>query len=312
MRTSYTDQDMNFSGSGNTLKALQTLIIITCVVTLGTALFEPIFTKFIGGNGPLYYFGLSVLAYYKLYIWQIATYFFLLQGFSGVNVLTFVNLAIAMYLLWTFGSEIISRYGSLSFLRFYLLTGFISGAISLIWMLALGNSGILIGNTACLFALFIVWSMLHPDSEILLFFVIPCKTKWLVAGILGGAALIFLSEGNGLSFLQVITGTVLGYLWGTIGWQLYSPYSFTTSLDEKLGNLGVCMTDFSRSKPKDKPSSKIVNIQTGNQVEKQDDQEEQFVDEMLAKISKEGEQSLTSKERERLDLIAAKKKKKES
>lgn len=311
MRNSYITDDIGLYTPGSTPRSVKLLIIITCLCTLGIALLDPLFTKIFNNFGPLYYLGLSKLAFEKLYLWQPVSYFFILQGFSGINLFTIINLAFAIYLMWIFGSIIAKEFGELSFLRFYITTGILTGLASLVWMSFFGQN-FLVGNTACLFALFIVWSMLYPDSEILLFFIFPCKTRWLVAGVLGISALIYLSEGNGLSFLQIICGTISGYLWGTMVFKLHSPFPFTYAIDQKLNAWGGYMSEYSfRKKKKDKSDSKIVNIQTGKSMEtNQEDLEDQFVDEMLAKISKDGEQSLTRGEREKLDAIAAKKKKK--
>ena len=159
------------------------------------------------------------------------------------------------------------------------------------------------GCTAPLFALFIVWCMLNPDSRLMFFFLFPVKTKWLLAGILGASFLIAISQGDFITLALVIMGTVYGYLTGTMGYGLNSPYSITGRLDRVVIDLGERLRY--KWKNNHTSESKIIDFETGKPLNKDDE----FVDAMLAKISESGEKSLTSKERKRLNKIAEDKQK---
>lgn len=75
---------------------------------------------------------------------------------------------------------------------------------------------------------------------------------------------------------------------------LTSPFNFTQSFDKAL------IGSFKGKKM----TSKIVDIQTGQQWSSNDDA---FIDSMLTKISKHGEASLTPSERRRMQNISERK-----
>jgi membrane associated rhomboid family serine protease len=106
--------------------------------------------------------------------WQIVTYAFLHGNFNHL----FFN----MLGLWMFGSELEHVWGQKRFLQFYTASVIAAALTQLLVNALLGATAPTIGASGGLFGLLLAFAMLFPNRTILLFFVIPMKAKWLVAG----------------------------------------------------------------------------------------------------------------------------------
>ena len=177
-----------------------------------------------GGGGILYEW-LCFSPYHILrgQIWRLFS-FALLPYSTGFFAL------IAFYFYYFIGSTIESEWGSGKFTVYFfsgmLLTVVYGFILYFTMRYAYGGTGILewlsvyIGNFVSAYyiylSMFFTFATLYPDMQVLLFFIIPIKMKWL--GILD--ALFFLSEILTLSFplnlLQVVA--VLNYLLFCGGW----------------------------------------------------------------------------------------------
>jgi membrane associated rhomboid family serine protease len=63
---------------------------------------------------------------------------------------------------------------------FYLLSGIFAAYLQLIFT----PNVVLLGASGVVFAILIVFTLLKPNSKILLFFIIPIKAKWLVSAVI--------------------------------------------------------------------------------------------------------------------------------
>lgn len=168
---------------------------------------------------------------------------------------------------------------------------------------------IIAGVAPALLAIFVAWAILHRDTQLLLFFLIPIKAKWLLATVIAFAILIPLSELDLVGFVYYSVGILIGYLYSTLGWQKQTPFIFMEKVDDFFIVLGrIIRAKIRRLFLFKKDESKIVDIKTGKTV--LDD--EAFIDEMLAKISRYGEKSLSWQERDRMRQISEKKMKRNS
>ena len=84
-----------------------------------------------------------------------------------------------MIALFFFGRSLEQQWGSKRFLIYYTLTGIFAG----ITQLLIGNFGITLGASGSVFGLLLAFGLLFPNSLIYLYFAIPIKTKYFVAGI---------------------------------------------------------------------------------------------------------------------------------
>ena len=158
-----------------------------------------------------YYLGLiPALVTEKGFIWQIFTYMFLHSTTSLVHI--FFN----MYALLIFGVPIEQEWGGRRFLLYYIICGAGAGiAIYLINHLStdIGYYVPTIGASGAVFGLLLAFGMLFPDAELLLFFILPIKAKYLV--ILYGGIELYLELFGGQSSISHI-GHLGGLLSGII------------------------------------------------------------------------------------------------
>ena len=102
------------------------------------------------------------------------------------------------YLLFVYARALEQEWGHARFNLFYGL-----GALSL--LCASLSLGVGLSNMPLNAALFLAFAAVYPDFELLVFFILPVKVKWLAAIAWAGIALNFLM-GDGRSRLAVLAG----------------------------------------------------------------------------------------------------------
>ncbi len=157
-----------------------------------------------------YYFGLTpALVLGKGYIWQICSYMFLHGGMFHI----FLN----MYALLLFGSHIEHVWGSKKFLIYYFFTGIGAGLFIFGINMAIGGTVAhipTIGASGAVFGLLLAFGMLFPDVEILLFFILPIKAKFLVI-LYGGIefySLVTMGSSSSVSHVGHLGGLIFGLI----------------------------------------------------------------------------------------------------
>jgi membrane associated rhomboid family serine protease len=190
------------------------LIIINIAIFFGLQ----IFLSMIGtgdhgsslGDVLVFYLGLRpILVLEKFYLWQPFTYMFLHGGFLHI----FLN----MYALLIFGIPVEQAWGSRRFLLYYVFTGTGAGITILVINTLLGGVNYItptIGASGAVFGLLLAFGMLFPDAEILIFFIIPMRAKFLVI-LYGGIELYSLISSSGQSPVSH-AGHLGGILFGLI------------------------------------------------------------------------------------------------
>ncbi len=289
-------------GPERTPSLVKNLIILTSLISIGSAFVTGILRYIFGMNGPQEWLSLSWWGLQNLFLWQPLTYLFVhpIDG-SGISFSFLILLAFNMYILWMMGSELIARMGAPSFARLYFFCGITSGILSLLLMPVFSQYSVIAGPSAAILAVMTVWAFLNPDREILLFFLIPIKSLWLIIGVLFAILLVNLSQFNFIYCFFYLSGALLGYFYALIAWGIHSPFIQLYKFE-----LAV-IRQFQRFKPKQKSTGhKIYNFATGEP----ELEDSVFIDAMLEKISKKGESALTSQERKRMDEISKKKSKK--
>lgn len=156
----------------------------------------------------------------KFMVWQPLTYMFLHSSNS-------FHILFNMISLWFFGSDLEYRWGSRSFLTYYLVTG-VGAALIYTLGVALygafrgfGNAAYLspvIGASGAVFALLVAYGVLFGDRLIYFFGVFPMKAKIFVL-ILAGVEFVTLMNvgpgGSRVANLAHVGGMVSGllFLW---------------------------------------------------------------------------------------------------
>lgn len=285
-----------------TPKPLLKLIIATFTISIFCALTNDALSALLGMQGPQELLSLTWYGVKHLFLWQPFTFLFVEQGGAhGITFFYLLALFFNMYILWILGSNLYEVFGARSFFLFYFLTGILAGCSGILFMGLVGQYGILSGPGPSILALIVAWSMLNPEVEVLFFFILPMKAKWIVACILGAIFLIDLSQGNIVDLVFYLSGAFYGYLFALFVWDLKSPFPSMVKLENALLDLGSKLNFKGRSyKNNTEERGKIFDIKTGKPV----DDDDKFVDAMLEKISRFGEKSLTSQERRRLKDIS--------
>jgi len=210
----------------------------------------------------------------RLYVWQIVTYMFLHGGLF--------HLLFNMFVLWMFGSEIEGMWGSREFLRFYFFTGIGAGILTVLtdW-----NSTIpTIGASGAIYGLLVAFGMLFPNRLIYLYFLFPIKAKHLV--IIFAIVELIASQrysDSGIANFAHLGGMLFGYVY--IRWN----DGFRSFFDRASGALR-------------RGRVRIRIVDPGRpDVRRPSEEEEDRIDAVLDKISREGIDSLTDEEKEILN-----------
>jgi membrane associated rhomboid family serine protease len=217
----------------------------------------------------------SVLEQFQ--IWRLVTYAFCHDPHGVLHI--FFN----MYILWIVGRRLESRYGSGEFLLFYLTAVVVSGLAYLLLELILARPGVAIGASGAVAAAFILYAILYPHEKWLLFFVFPIEVRWLCLAFLVFDIHPVLLElggeqvGSGVAHAAHLGGYLFGFLYYQQRWNLEQTFSGLRHL--KL--------------PKRRPSSHLKVYQP----QRDSAEIEIRTDEILQKISEQGEASLTDEER---------------
>lgn len=269
-----------------TPELIKRLIQITCAVTLVSVTLDQ-------WLGLQQLFALTPLTYTSLYLWQPITSLFLLPSplFSFGFLIDFV---FTMLIFWLFGSLVLERIGKRRFLVAYFASGLLSGLSALVAMHYFGLFTTASELLPMILAITTLWSMSDPHQEILLFFILPIKARWVLVVALLGTLFVSFVQHDLISFAAYFTAFLFSYLYGLVSLGFASPFSWMQGVDRFLGKIQRfwqwrIMESWRRY----------------SQARKM--REEEFVDRTLEKISKVGESSLHIHERLRLKWISFKK-----
>ncbi len=132
-------------------------------------------------------------------IWRIITYIFY-PGYTSA-----LGLMITLFFYYWIGSTLEQRWGTARF-NLYYFSGVLLTVVGItIASLITGQYGLTVAGTGYVnLSMFLAFAVMFPEAQVLLFFIIPVKMKWL--GILDGA----------LFALEVISALIHGNLIGVI------------------------------------------------------------------------------------------------
>jgi len=287
-------------GTPSTPKVIKILVLITTLVSLIAAITDPIFTHF-GWPTLQTIFGLSLNGIDHFFLWQFITYLFIHPVTYSLSIPFVIHLAFNMYLLWVIGGLTMERIGIKKFLCLYFLAAVACGLVA--WGMMFNSPPLVFsGSSTAIYALMMTWLMIYSDVDLLLFFLIPFKAKWAVVGIFLINLLVDLSHSDFLSALTYFTAILFGYFFGLFILGLKSPFKTL----QKFEGFILHLKKPRKTNYKTFHQAKIYDFETGEAI--LDDDE--FMDSCLARISLYGEDSLTWKEKFRMNRISRKKKKK--
>jgi rhomboid family protein len=115
-----------------------------------------------------------------------------------------------MLILWMFGTEFETMWGSRRFLRFYLLSGLGGALFSL--ALDFNSYAAIIGASGAVFGVMAAYWRYFPERKLYLYFVIPVKIRWAIpAFLLVPIIWSFISPGDNVAHFAHLGGAVVGF-----------------------------------------------------------------------------------------------------
>lgn len=239
------------------------------------------------------YGALSLAGLKEGFLWQFVTFQFL---HDGLPHLVFNSLG-----LYFFGRPVEAILGRRNFIRLYLLSGAFGGVMQA----ALGFiaperfGGPMVGASAGICGLFAAYALMDPDGEVLLFFILPMKAKFLMWGMLVVSILsVIMPSQNNLAHGAHLGGMLFAMAY--MHWRNHPGdlFGWTARADERPRELVSTRSARNFSWRREKPIEE-VDLPAGEFISKE-------VDPILDKISAHGIHSLTDRERQILEAARAK------
>lgn len=261
-------------------KTIRSLIIATSIISILSPLFSFVMLHFFHTLGSQEFLPLTLTGVEKGWVWQFVSYLFIQTVGVHVSLSLFLSLFFLMFLLWFAGKEIVMRFGPTRFLLLYFTSGIIAALVSFGFLYLANDPAAVVGSGSSVFATLVVWAMLYADLELYYFFIIRIKAKILVGVIFLIPLIMHLITGSFALFFNELTGIIVGYIFGLTLFRLQPLFSIKMPW---------------------KKHSKIVDIRSI------DEEDDAFMDRMLSKIARHGQNTLTPRERKRMDAISKKK-----
>ena len=271
-------------GGGIQLRKPQTVVGWVLLVTI-LAYFVQIFCE--PGRGVQA--ANPVEAYFGLFSdwfrepWRIYT--LLTYGFlhSPDNLM---HIAGNMFGFWLFGRMLEQNFGSREFLLFY-LTAIVAGGLAFcLGQAAMRTPGFVYGASGGTVAVTILFALLYPNVRIHFMMILPMPMWVLGCLIVGGDILGALGRsGSQVAFVAHLGGAAFALLYHYRGWRLsrWAPGEWSMPSFKRRPKLRVHREEYEDDR--DEPTSSF----------------DEDVNRVLAKISEQGQDSLTRKERRLLE-----------
>lgn len=224
-------------------------------------------------------------------IWRLTTYDFL-HSTDG-----FWHILFNMLVLYMAGKPVADRYGPREFLAFYLLSGIVSGIVYIGWGWLNRESVAAVGASGAVSAVLVLYAMNWPQHRWYIYGIIPIPAILLViiAAAMDLFPMLVQLTGGGrtgnIAHAAHIGGMIFGFLYYRLQWQ-FEPF-LPTGKGWKgwRRRMGGSRLKIHRPNVVDAEPVPVVRTPVPADVAAR-------VDELLEKISRSGEASLTHEERQ--------------
>ena len=215
-----------------------------------------------------------------IYVYQLLTYGFAHASISDENGL--LHIAFNMLMLFFLGVPVEQKYGKAEFTKFYLLALVFSGVVWLLAKVATGQPQMAVGASGAVVAVVILFVLNYPKQKLLLMGIIPMPA-WVLGLFMVGIDLFNSLSGSEtrIAFEAHLAGALFAALY------FYGTWNFSWIRAGKLGN-----------RISGKPNLKVHSPDEG------DPELAREADAILDKLHREGEGSLTRKERKTLEKFS--------
>jgi membrane associated rhomboid family serine protease len=132
--------------------------------------------------------------------WTVVTYMFV-HGWLA-------HLAFNMFTLWMFGPRLEHLWGTRSFVQFYMWCG-LGGAFA---HLLFAQHTSVVGASGAISGVLVAYALRWPDEEVYVFGVIPMKSRWLIAAMIGMNIIFALSPSSGIDWTAHVGGMAFGWI----------------------------------------------------------------------------------------------------
>ncbi len=246
--------------------------------------------------------------------WTVVTYMFVHAWLT--------HLAFNMFTLWMFGPRLEHAWGSRSFAYFFLWCG-LGGAIA---HLIFAGDAAVVGASGAISGVLVAYALRWPDEEIFLFGLIPMKSRWLIAAMIGMNIIFALSPGSGIDWSAHLGGMAFGWLFLKLssagglsrvrGWVSSIPED-SEDMPRAIPRTRSPMRDRDRDRDRGHGVDEVVTRSNAvvlreskplQQIPRKESPKEHAarVNLVLDKISQQGLESLTSDERRLLEEMSRK------
>jgi membrane associated rhomboid family serine protease len=215
------------------------------------------------------------------YFWTLLTY-----GFAH-DPSNIMHIGGNMFVLWVFGPEVERLYGREKFMKLYLGLVVSTGIAWVVLQYVMGSRQAVIGASGAIMGIMVVYVINWPHRTFLFYFVLPVPA-WVIGILYLGAdfyGVVSPNPHDNTAHLAHLAGAVLGFVFVKTGWHLGA------LIPSRLPRWAQF------NKPRLHVHSPHGEPQTQREVQ-------QRVDEILEKISREGEASLTPHERQELEELS--------
>jgi membrane associated rhomboid family serine protease len=131
---------------------------------------------------------------------------------------SFGHIAMNMFMLWMFGSQLALAWGPKRFLRFYLICGVGAGLIIATYpylMIGVHPGGLMahtLGASGAVYGVLLGYSLTWPDRTIMLIFPpVAFRAIWLIPGLFFMSMMF--SSGQNISHIGHLGGVIVGWLY---------------------------------------------------------------------------------------------------
>ena len=168
--------------------------------------------------------------------WRLITFILYpgLSASSGIfNPMDILFFAVEMYLYYMIGNSLENAWGAFRFNLYYLSGLLLNIVASIIIYVAVGSS-FPIGLSAINQAMFLAFAVLYPDVQLLLFFILPIKVKWLgilYGVIIGYQVISYLAMGQ-IAFALATVAGITNFLIFFLMTRNYKRYLLSNNIGE--------------------------------------------------------------------------------
>ena len=150
---------------------------------------------------------------FGLHLWTPLTYMFMHSPTDPGHIL------LNMLGLWMFGVILERRWGTRSFVQFYLLSGLIAGFAVIVAGFLFGAAAIpTLGASGAILAVIMAFGLIFPDEYLYIYFLFPVKAKYFLMFIVGITVLYAITGASGATSIPAHAGGLFA------GWFLIRGY----------------------------------------------------------------------------------------